>query len=95
MLGPRGVNFDNDDILEETDDEDLRNDAISHIDMQVGAFGLRATRGCLTLVFFRHIWCRSSKTVQRTMSTTFPQRSIICRLRRSWLFVMLLTTEFV
>ncbi|KAG1779599.1 armadillo-type protein [Suillus placidus] len=35
MLGPRGVNFDNDDILEETDDEDLRNDAISQIDMQV------------------------------------------------------------
>ncbi|KAG2358745.1 ARM repeat-containing protein [Suillus spraguei] len=34
MLGPRGVNFDNDDILEETDDEDLRNDAISQIDMQ-------------------------------------------------------------
>ncbi|KAG2136547.1 armadillo-type protein, partial [Suillus bovinus] len=34
MLGPRGVNFDNDDILEETDDEDLRNDGISQIDMQ-------------------------------------------------------------
>ncbi|KAG2743701.1 ARM repeat-containing protein [Suillus brevipes Sb2] len=34
MLGPRGVNFDNDDLLEETDDEDLRNDAISQIDMQ-------------------------------------------------------------
>ncbi|KAG1747560.1 armadillo-type protein, partial [Suillus lakei] len=34
MLGPRGVNFDNDDILEEMDDEDLRNDAISQIDMQ-------------------------------------------------------------
>lgn len=35
MLGPRGVNFDNDDILEETDDEDLRTHAISQIDMQV------------------------------------------------------------
>jgi hypothetical protein len=35
MLGPRGVNFDNDDILEEADDEDLRTDAISQIDMQV------------------------------------------------------------
>ncbi|KAJ8590544.1 ARM repeat-containing protein [Rhizopogon salebrosus TDB-379] len=34
MLGPRGVNFDNDDILEETDDEDLRTDVISQIDMQ-------------------------------------------------------------
>lgn len=48
MLGPRGVNFDNDDILEETDDEDLRNDAISQIDMQVGVAGLTATRTCLT-----------------------------------------------
>ena len=46
MLGPRGVNFDNDDILEETDDEDLRNDAISQIDMQVRTRSdLTATRG--------------------------------------------------
>jgi hypothetical protein len=48
MLGPRGVNFDNDDILEETDDEDLRNDAISQIDMQVGVAGLTTTLMCLT-----------------------------------------------
>jgi hypothetical protein len=48
MLGPRGVNFDNDDLLEETDDEDLRNDAISQIDMQVGVTGSTATRTCLT-----------------------------------------------
>jgi hypothetical protein len=48
MLGPRGVNFDSDDLLEETDDEDLRNDAISQIDMQVGVTGSAATRTCLT-----------------------------------------------
>lgn len=49
MLGPRGVNFDNDDILEETDDEDLRNDAISQIDMQVGTSGITTTRRYLTV----------------------------------------------
>jgi len=43
MLGPRGVNFDNDDILEEIDDEDLRNDPISQMDMQVGVLVLTAT----------------------------------------------------
>ncbi|KIJ66488.1 hypothetical protein HYDPIDRAFT_174567 [Hydnomerulius pinastri MD-312] len=34
MLGPRGANFDNDDILDESDDEDLKNDPISQIDMK-------------------------------------------------------------
>jgi hypothetical protein len=49
MLGPRGVNFDNDDILEETDDEDLRSDAISQIDMQVVTSAIAATRRYLTV----------------------------------------------
>jgi hypothetical protein len=34
MLGPRGANFDNDDIFDESDDEDLKNDPISQIDMK-------------------------------------------------------------
>ncbi|EGO18981.1 hypothetical protein SERLADRAFT_418638 [Serpula lacrymans var. lacrymans S7.9] len=34
MLGPRGANFDNDDILEQNDDEDLKNDPVSQMDMQ-------------------------------------------------------------
>ncbi|KAH7915756.1 armadillo-type protein [Hygrophoropsis aurantiaca] len=34
MLGPRGANFDNDDILEDNDDEDLKNDPVSQMDMQ-------------------------------------------------------------
>ncbi|PPQ99515.1 hypothetical protein CVT24_005305 [Panaeolus cyanescens] len=33
MLGPRGVAFDNDEILESNDDEDLKNDPVSQIDM--------------------------------------------------------------
>jgi importin-9 len=35
LLGPKGVAFDNDDILSEIDDEDLKNDQISQIDMRV------------------------------------------------------------
>jgi hypothetical protein len=36
MLGPKGLAFDNDEMLEDNDDEDLKNDPISQIDMQVG-----------------------------------------------------------
>lgn len=35
MLGPKGVAFDNDEVLDENDDEDLRNDPISQMDMTV------------------------------------------------------------
>jgi hypothetical protein len=34
MLGPRGANFDNDDMLDESDDEDLKNDPISQVDIK-------------------------------------------------------------
>ncbi|KAG6380709.1 armadillo-type protein [Boletus reticuloceps] len=34
MLGPRGANLDNDDIFDENDDEDLKKDPISQIDMK-------------------------------------------------------------
>jgi hypothetical protein len=35
MLGPKGVAFDNDDLLDVQDDEDLRSDPVSQMDMQV------------------------------------------------------------
>ncbi|KAG6911255.1 hypothetical protein DXG01_002093 [Tephrocybe rancida] len=34
MLGPKGMAFDNDDVLDESDDEDLKNDPVSEMDMQ-------------------------------------------------------------
>lgn len=34
MLGPKGMAFDNEDVLDNGDDEDLKNDPISEIDMQ-------------------------------------------------------------
>ncbi|KAL1950948.1 hypothetical protein VTO73DRAFT_97 [Trametes versicolor] len=39
MLGPRGMAFDNDDALEENDDEDLKNDPVSTMDMQAHLLG--------------------------------------------------------
>lgn len=44
MLGPRGANFDNDDIFDESDDEDLKNDPISQIDMKVNVLLTRVDR---------------------------------------------------
>ena len=35
MLGPRGSHFEDDDVAESIDDEDLRSDAISQIDITV------------------------------------------------------------
>jgi hypothetical protein len=35
ILGPKGVAFDNDEILDDSDDEDLKSDPISQIDMAV------------------------------------------------------------
>jgi hypothetical protein len=35
MLGPKGMAFDNDEILDDHDDEDLKNDPVSQMDMQV------------------------------------------------------------
>ncbi|KIM88892.1 hypothetical protein PILCRDRAFT_244255 [Piloderma croceum F 1598] len=34
MLGPKGMAFDNDDVLDDSDDEDLKNDPVSQMDMQ-------------------------------------------------------------
>lgn len=42
MIGPKGVAFDNDEILDDNDDEDLKNDLVSQMDMQVGVPFCRA-----------------------------------------------------
>lgn len=39
MLGPKGVAFDNDDLLDVQDDEDLKSDPVSQMDMQVSRHG--------------------------------------------------------
>ena len=46
MLGPRGVAFDNDEALDQQDDEDLKNDPVSTMDMPVcrGSFSPSLSR---------------------------------------------------
>ena len=39
MLGPRGAAFDNDDALDQGDDEDLRSDPVSTMDMRAHLLG--------------------------------------------------------
>ena len=46
MLGPRGVAFDNDDALEDNDDEDLKNDPVSTMDMRVRVILLTSVGNC-------------------------------------------------
>ena len=35
LIGPKGIPFDNDDVLEDDDDEDLKSDPVSQMDMKV------------------------------------------------------------
>jgi hypothetical protein len=49
MLGPKGMAFDNDEILDDNDDEDLKSDPISQLDMQVG-LSLVISIICFTLI---------------------------------------------
>jgi hypothetical protein len=41
LLGPKGLAFDNDEVLDVQDDEDLKNDPVSQMDMQVSGSGCR------------------------------------------------------
>jgi importin-9 len=53
MLGPKGLAFDNDDILETNDDEDLKNDPISQMDMQVRSWVIFWGFGYCILTFYQ------------------------------------------
>ncbi|KAF8167572.1 armadillo-type protein [Crassisporium funariophilum] len=46
MIGPKGMAFDNDEILDDNDDEDLKNDPVSQLDLQ--AHLLTFLRDCAT-----------------------------------------------
>ena len=43
ISGPGGLPFDNDDLLEAADDEDLKNDPVSQMDMKVWIMGIHAS----------------------------------------------------
>ena len=56
MLGPRGVAFDNDDALDDNDDEDLKNDPVSTMDMRVRASVVCGPLALLTRPNRRTCW---------------------------------------
>ena len=62
MLGPRGVAFDNDEALEGHDDEDLKNDPVSTMDMRVRcAVFLSFTAAGRSTDDWLH-WCTNRRT---------------------------------
>ncbi|KAF5352862.1 hypothetical protein D9756_006082 [Leucocoprinus leucothites] len=55
MIGPRGVAFDNDELLDDNDDEDLKNDPVSQMDMQAHLVEFLRTCSSQNTVNFNHI----------------------------------------
>jgi hypothetical protein len=69
MLGPKGVAFDNDEVLDDNDDEDLKNDPISQMDMTVRRVTTSHSHA-LTLPRSRPISSHSSRSVLPETPTT-------------------------
>ena len=53
MIGPKGMAFDNDEVLDDNDDEDLKNDPVSQLDMQVGNKSILGFSVLLTDIIFK------------------------------------------
>lgn len=70
MLGPKGMAFDNDDILDDNDDEDLKNDPVSQIDMQARLRTIYTDSDFDIDLCFRHILYLSSESVRLTTRIT-------------------------
>ncbi|KAI0325407.1 ARM repeat-containing protein [Cubamyces sp. BRFM 1775] len=68
MLGPRGMAFDNDDALEENDDEDLKNDPVSTMDMQAHL-----------LSFLKECAARNTNNFSAVVDQLNPEEIIVVR----------------
>ncbi|KAI0756104.1 ARM repeat-containing protein [Daedaleopsis nitida] len=68
MLGPRGVAFDNDDALEDNDDEDLKNDPVSTMDMRAHL-----------LAFFRECAARNTNHFSAVVEQLTPEEIAVIR----------------
>jgi hypothetical protein len=71
MIGPKGMAFDNDDVLDDNVDEDLQNDPISQIDMQV-SFASPCSLQLALIPEFRLIFYPFSANVQAATSAISP-----------------------
>ncbi|KAI0354778.1 ARM repeat-containing protein [Trametes cingulata] len=68
MLGPRGMAFDNDDALEENDDEDLKNDPVSTMDMQAHLVS-----------FFKECAARNTGNFSAVVEQLNPEEIVVVR----------------
>lgn len=85
LLGPKGMAFDNDDVLDDdADDEDLKNDPISQMDMQASPT-IPISR-VHSQISSSPISFHSSKNAQRGTLITFPHSSISSHQKRLWFF---------
>jgi len=80
MLGPKGVAFDNDELLDVSDDDDLKNDPVSQIDLQVIDLSLSDEKFC-SHPLARVTWLNSSKVLPLKIQPTSirPQTSSLLR----------------
>jgi len=68
MIGPRGMAFDNDDVLEGSDDEDLKNDPVSEMDMQAHIVS-----------FFRECAARNTNNFSALVSQLTVEETLVVR----------------
>lgn len=84
MLGPKGMAFDNDDILDDDDDEDLKNDPVSQIDMQARriSFSQHETSSNQSSIYLRRTSCHSCENARPIIRTTSQGSSVNFRLKK-------------
>ena len=68
MLGPRGAAFDNDDALDQGDDEDLRSDPVSTMDMRAHLLG-----------FFKECAARNTGNFAAVVEQLTPEEVVVMR----------------
>lgn len=73
MLGPKGIPFDNDEVLDDSDDEDLKNDPVSQIDLQVRLRHVSDLLPLMLILSSRNMSCRFSANALQETQVTFWQ----------------------
>ncbi|KAJ7459076.1 armadillo-type protein [Mycena galericulata] len=68
LIGPKGIAFDNDDVLEEDDDEDLQKDPVSTMDMQAHL-----------LSFFRECAARNTSNFSAVVNQMSAEEMLVVR----------------
>lgn len=95
LIGPKGMAFDNDDILDDSDDEDLKGDPVSQMDMQVCQCSCLNTvelthsifSPSILLTILSNISLHSSENPPVVTPISFPVSLISCLRKKCWLYV--------